>query len=519
MVLQLLNRDISLYLDLCELFRQNEDWLVERTIEYAKHCEYTKYTSTLREAWRVSISGLTDGIIRGISGKPALAELHPDEEAAGSPIGEFAFAEAIRHRERGVSLSMFLGLMKYYRQSYLDLIAEKVADMDRQGYCQLIVNRCFDRMEIAFCAGWASVGEDKLMRELQATNRKTVNKKNELLTLLESSPNGIILVGRDRSVTYINHVAITALFGPAGPGIGEYGAHGPWVIPDWVLRLLEQFSVTTDAVATFDAVPDPAGDIFYRVAMKRMLDVSGKFEGIVIVMTDVTELMAATRKLSESEAAMVRLDRLNLVGEMAAGIGHEIRNPITAVRGYLQMFQNKERYAEHREQFGTMIEELDRANLIISEYLSLAKNKKVELKEDSLNRVLNALYPLLRAEAFQTGHKLELDLGDIPVILFDEKEIRQLVLNLVRNGLEAMAAGGVITISTGLEYGKAVLAVRDSGPGIPHEVMRRLGTPFVTTKENGSGLGLAVCYRIADRHGARMEVNTSPQGTTIRIIF
>ncbi|MDF2930611.1 MAG: signal transduction histidine kinase, nitrogen specific, NtrB [Anaerospora sp.] len=105
------------------------------------------------------------------------------------------------------------------------------------------------------------------------------------------------------------------------------------------------------------------------------------------------------------------------------------------------------------------------------------------------------------------------------LILFDEKEIRQLLLNLVRNGLEAMNESGVVMIKTFRKGNHTVLAVQDSGTGIPEEILERLGSPFVTTKDNGTGLGLPVCYRIAERHGAIIDVQTSRRGTTVSVMF
>lgn len=233
---------------------------------------------------------------------------------------------------------------------------------------------------------------------------------------------------------------------------------------------------------------------------------------ILSILTDIT-----AKKQLESELA--RFDRLNLIGEMAASIGHEVRNPMTTVRGYLQMFQRKPESAAYRGQFETMIEELDRANVIISEFLSLAKNRAIELKTHNLNDVIKSLLPLLQAEALHTGQQILVDLGDIPNVHLDEKEIRQLLLNLSRNGFEAMKTGGRLTIMTYTQVDKIVLGVHDTGPGIPTNVLNKLGTPFITTKENGTGLGLPVCYRVAERHKATIDVKTSPQGTTFFISF
>lgn len=241
-------------------------------------------------------------------------------------------------------------------------------------------------------------------------------------------------------------------------------------------------------------------------------DASGKVAAVFVINRDITE----QRKI---EAELARFDSLHTLGEMAAGIGHEVRNPLTTVRGYLQVFSHKGKFLEYQEQFHTMIEELDRANSIITEFLSLAKNKSLNMDCCNLNDIVRPLFPLLQADGFRLGHDVQLELSDIPNRCFDQKEIRQLILNLVRNGFEAMTNPGQVTIRTYAEPGAIVLVICDTGTGIPAEMLDKLGTPFLTTKESGTGLGLPVCYRVAERHEARISLDTSPQGTSFYIKF
>ena len=215
---------------------------------------------------------------------------------------------------------------------------------------------------------------------------------------------------------------------------------------------------------------------------------------------------------------MARLERLNLVGEMAIGIGHEIRNPMTTVKGFLQILMTRPEYLKDRTFFELMVSELDRANSIITEFLSLAKDKAVKLRPQNLNHIIQALSPLITADGMVTD-QLEFELWDIPYIDLDEKEIRQLILNLVRNGFEAMPSGGTLTIKTFRDSGEVVLAVKDGGKGIGPEILEKIGTPFFTTKDTGTGLGLAVCYSIAARHNARIEIETGPKGTNFYVRF
>ncbi|BBB90358.1 MAG TPA: ATP-binding protein [Methylomusa anaerophila] len=221
----------------------------------------------------------------------------------------------------------------------------------------------------------------------------------------------------------------------------------------------------------------------------------------------------------ELEQLAARADQMNLVGEMAASVAHEIRNPLTTVRGYLQMMQGKAEFSDYTGRFDLMIEELDRTNSIVSEYLLLAKDKRAELKNCCLNTIIERLFPLMQADAATANVAISLDLQNIPQLNLDENEIRQLILNLVRNGVEAMPQGGELTISTSLGGNKVVLAVGDQGSGVPAHILENLGTPFLTTKNTGTGLGLPMCYRIATRHNATINVKTGKQGTTFFVYF
>lgn len=224
-------------------------------------------------------------------------------------------------------------------------------------------------------------------------------------------------------------------------------------------------------------------------------------------------------EMKKIQTEMLHVDRLNLVEQMAAGIGHEIRNPMTTVRGYLQLLGTRAELAEQKPVFELMIEELDRANYIITEFLSLANHKLTQKKRQSLNVLLNYIFPLIHADAFSQDRKIVYEGVKVPELYLDSKEITQLVLNLCRNGLEAMDEGGCLTIRIYEEKGQVVLSVQDEGHGIPTEYINQLGTPFFTTKGSGTGLGLATCYRIADSHNAKIEVETGTNGTTFYVRF
>lgn len=236
-------------------------------------------------------------------------------------------------------------------------------------------------------------------------------------------------------------------------------------------------------------------------------------EGICCMFKNVAE-----KKKYEKE--LKRLASLDLIGQMAAGISHEIRNPMTTVRGFLQLLEKNEELEEHNEHFNLMIEELDRANAIITEFLSVGNTRTSALQMLDLNSIIHDIAPLIKIDTFSQDKLIEFETQDIPELLLNRNEIRQLIINLYRNGLEAMDSGKVLTIGTYTEGDNCVvLAVKDEGEGIKPEVLEKLGTPFFTTKDNGTGLGLGICYAIAARHNAKIEIETSPNGTTFFIKF
>jgi signal transduction histidine kinase len=236
--------------------------------------------------------------------------------------------------------------------------------------------------------------------------------------------------------------------------------------------------------------------------------------------SEIPELTPVFKYISEQTDKMTRLDRLNIIGEMAASIGHEVRNPMTTVRGFLQYLGAKEKFAEYQIHFNLMIEEMDRANGIITEFLSLAKNKSMDFQQINLNAVIREIYPLIMADTLRNNCQIEINCGEIQTVLLDRNSMRQLLLNMVRNAIEAMPEGGTITISTEDAQDKAILVIKDQGIGIPAEVRDKLGIPFFTTKEKGTGLGLAVCYRIIQRHNASIFIeSTEGKGTTFKILF
>ncbi|MFZ3101221.1 MAG: ATP-binding protein [Desulfitobacteriaceae bacterium] len=249
----------------------------------------------------------------------------------------------------------------------------------------------------------------------------------------------------------------------------------------------------------------------YEVYIQPFTDADGS-NLVVKVLIDITE-----KKNAEREYA--RLDRLNMVGAMAAGIAHEVRNPLTTVRGFLQMLSTKVDAKHNGEFYELMIEELDRANSIMTDFLSLATDKTTDFRLTNISKVVKSLSPLLSADALNQDKDINLELGRVRDIQGNENELRQLILNLAKNGFEAMPSCTTLKLQTLMLENDVLLRVCDQGGGIDPVILDKLGTPFLTTKEQGTGLGLAICHSIAARHKATINFESNSAGTTVTVRF
>ena len=219
------------------------------------------------------------------------------------------------------------------------------------------------------------------------------------------------------------------------------------------------------------------------------------------------------------EQEMKRMSSLKVVGEMAAALSHEIRNPLTTVRGFLQLLRNRPEYEKEHVYFDTMIEEILRANTIITEYLSLCQNKLSVFQMHSLNDIIEQISPLSQAAAVERCQHIVYELQTLPMITLDQKEIRQLLHNLIRNGLEAMIEYQTLHIRTYPLEQEVVLEIKDEGIGFDPVILKQAGTPFLTNKSDGTGLGLAICYRIVERHKGHIRIESKPGETIVYVYF
>ena len=343
-----------------------------------------------------------------------------------------------------------------------------------------------------------------LQEEFSMSKVNLIKSQEQMASILESMTDCFCAIDNNWQITYVNRAAEIICGKSREEMVGKNFTEVLKVNDNALLHYKEV--MREKKAVTFEMISEYLGNKWTEIS------VYPTESGLAVYLRDIT-----SRKNAENEIA--RLDRLNLVGQLAAGIGHEIRNPMTTVRGYLQLLGEKPDYADRKSTFELMISEIDRANSIITEFLSLAQVKQTELKCQNVNDILNDLYPLLEADAFTQNKQINFVQGKIPNLDLNRNEVSQLVLNLTRNGLEAMGERGLLTISSYVEGDKVVLAIEDEGSGISSENLKKLGTPFFTTKHSGTGLGLATCYKIAESHNAKIHINSSSSGTTFMIRF
>ncbi|WP_214626576.1 PAS domain S-box protein [Paenibacillus agaridevorans] len=236
----------------------------------------------------------------------------------------------------------------------------------------------------------------------------------------------------------------------------------------------------------------------------------------VVALTGIARDITERKK---SEEFFRKADKLNVVGQLAAGLAHEIRNPLASLRGFLQLFLSG--HEGKSEYFDIMISEIDRINSIVSELLIISKPHATSFQENNIGIILRSVVTLLEAQATLNNIQFHVEIKDnFPLVESSEIEIKQVFVNILKNAIEAMPNGGIIRIKAIVQTDNLLIRFIDEGSGINESIITRLGEPFFTTKDNGTGLGLMMCYKIINEHKGRMHINSViNKGTTIDVIL
>lgn len=244
------------------------------------------------------------------------------------------------------------------------------------------------------------------------------------------------------------------------------------------------------------------------------LNENGKPYQYLAIRNDITEK-------KKSEEMLHRQDKLAAVGQLAAGVAHEIRNPLTSMKGYAEFLQMDEQDPQRQEFLEIILDEIDRVNHIVEEFMVLAKPKAVELEEKNIIPIVQNVVSMLKFEARKRNVELEFDADeDIVQIECDENRLKQVFLNFIKNGIEAMPDGGDLRVTTEIHNDNVLISIKDTGVGIPPETLKKIGEPFYTTKKNGNGLGLMVSFKIIESHNGKVYIESEQnKGTTFKILL
>jgi two-component system sensor histidine kinase HydH len=238
--------------------------------------------------------------------------------------------------------------------------------------------------------------------------------------------------------------------------------------------------------------------------------------------TVAAEFNAMLGELDRSREELVRAEKLAAAGSMAAGVAHEIRNPLSAIRMNLQLMDRKTEASDLREEFGELLDEIDRLDLVVANLLDLAAPSRLAPEVQQLNPVLEGALRLTRRKLEHLGVQARCALSDdLPPVKLDPNKARQAFLNVILNAAEAMPEGGRLRVATHrAEDGNVEVSFTDSGAGMTGEAAARVFEPFFTTKTGGAGLGLHTVRNIMELHGGRVRFEpASPRGTRCILEF
>lgn len=227
------------------------------------------------------------------------------------------------------------------------------------------------------------------------------------------------------------------------------------------------------------------------------------------------KLNQLTRQAAKQrELALSNSIRLATIGQLAAGLAHEIRNPLTAVKGFLQLYSLGN--SLDWETLQLIKAELNRINQLVTDllYLSAPLTVPQNLEQHDLNQLAREVAELLKPEFQAMGVQLELQLAALPLVAMDKNQLKQVLLNLVQNALQAVPTRqGQVVLETARQNARIIVRIRDNGPGIPPELQERIFDPFYTTKEHGTGLGLTICRQLIKAHGGQIRIDSQPGQT------
>ena len=467
------------------ILKEHENWLMERVLFYAKKQNYTRYTSTLKEAWRISIQGLSESIEKAFEIYKEVPELNPDEDFTKDPIASFGILEAHKHRKRGIVFGMFLGLFKYYKESYFDLAKEKIEDKEEKEKILLFLNRIFDRIEIGFCVTWASLSEEQKQEDLQKQNRDIINEKNKFLTIIESLSTPIILLEENNQVEYINLAACKLFSVSQIPGAYYYRQKEMEIIlPLWLKNIIKKFLKQEECC--FESIDiQKENDRYFIVQINKMLNISQKFRGIVVILYDIT-LQEKTRQQNEKLQNKIRersrrleytlktlREKEKTQRVLLKEVNHRVKNNLAALIGMLHMEQDRAE-AIHAKEYQNLLEGLaSRIRGLSTVHTMLSEKEWKSLNLGDLSR--EVVQGALSGEPFRKKVLLKIEPCELEINGQQAHHITLVLNELATNTIKyALCQKEIACIEIDIKkMGKnIVLVFKDDGPGYPETILK-----------------------------------------------
>ncbi|MDH4233259.1 MAG: ATP-binding protein [Nitrospirota bacterium] len=321
--------------------------------------------------------------------------------------------------------------------------------------------------------------------------------------ILQSVPSGVVSFDREARITKMN-AAAEHILGLKESGVLMKAYHEVFRSP--IAELIDRRETVERAEVSY--LTASGKRIWLGLNVSPLKDSRDNDIGQLLVFTDLTELKAFQSQKDLRE-------RLSTLGEMSAGIAHEMRNPLAVISGYTKMLSKKVD-ASMKPAVEAIAGEVAVMDRIISDFLSFARPTDMVVSDVDLKELLEGCLGSL--EERSAGIGVSLNAGSLPRIRADEVLLRQACTNLMQNALEAMPEGGDLKI-TGFTDDHICISISDTGHGIPESIRDKIFLPFYTTKERGTGLGLAIVHKIVVSHGGDVKVETGDKGTTFTIRF
>ncbi len=334
--------------------------------------------------------------------------------------------------------------------------------------------------------------------------------------LVDNMPIGLVATDTSQKIVSMNLAASHILDLPLADSVGKSAAE---ILPKALWQPLLDLKPSNNAIEReIDCVLKSGRVLPLEINVSALKDDSGKLLGSILLIKDLSEIHALRKEI-------VRTQRLAAVGRLAAGVAHEIRNPLSSIKGFATYF--KERYQNAPEDLhiaNIMIQEVDRLNRVVGQLLEFARPVAISKRPTNLKTLLENSVKLVEQQAASKGIRIRTDLDQLTeTIPIDPDKINQVLLNLYLNAIESMDDGGGdlnVTLADNPSTRQVTIRIADTGSGIRKQDLAHIFDPYFTTKPSGTGLGLAIAQKIIEGHDGAIRITSKPgEGTTVTLVL